>query len=330
MAHYKRTKSGWKAEVEKLGIRVSMTWPSKSAAINWATNTEAEILNRKRGVVTDGGSLFDALKKYKAEVSTTKKSEDWEIKKIEFFEKKMPFIGRPLQAITTEDIEKWRDLRLKTIKSASVCRELAILNSVFMHCVKKWRWLHENPMAELVWPKASKARTRRVHWTETKKICRALGYSPLKPVDSRAKETAAAFLLSLRTAMRSSEVLGLKKEDVDIVKRVAHLYDTKNGDDRDVPLTKGAVRLICKLSPPALGSRYFKVLPARRDSLFREARDKSGIKDLHFHDARAEALTILSKRVDVMTLARISGHRDIKVLIGTYYRETAAEIAARL
>lgn len=48
-----------------------------------------------------------------------------------------------------------------------------------------------------------------------------------------------------------------------------------------------------------------------------------------------ELLTIddiaeLSKKVNVQTLARISRHNDISLLISVYYRETAEEIAARL
>ncbi len=33
---------------------------------------------------------------------------------------------------------------------------------------------------------------------------------------------------------------------------------------------------------------------------------------------------------ELMTLARISRHRDLRVLMGTYYRESADQIAARL
>ena len=65
------------------------------------------------------------------------------------------------------------------------------------------------------------------------------------------------------------------------------------------------------------------------DALFRKARDRLLIKDLHFHDSRAEALTRLSRKVDVLTLAKISGHKDLRILQG-YYRETAEQIAARL
>jgi integrase len=64
--------------------------------------------------------------------------------------------------------------------------------------------------------------------------------------------------------------------------------------------------------------------------MFRKARDQMGITGLHFHDSRAEALTRLARRVDVMTLAKISGHKDLSILQNTYYRETAQEIAARL
>ena len=54
------------------------------------------------------------------------------------------------------------------------------------------------------------------------------------------------------------------------------------------------------------------------------------LADLHFHDTRAEALTRLSRKVDVLTLARISGHKDLRILSNVYYRESAAEIAERL
>jgi len=33
---------------------------------------------------------------------------------------------------------------------------------------------------------------------------------------------------------------------------------------------------------------------------------------------------------DVMTLARISRHKDLRILLNTYYRESAEDIAARL
>ncbi len=54
------------------------------------------------------------------------------------------------------------------------------------------------------------------------------------------------------------------------------------------------------------------------------------VKNKTFHDARASALTWLARRVDVLVLARISGHRDISLLHRVYYRATAAELAKGL
>lgn len=307
-----------------------MTLPSKSEAVNWATKTESEILNGHRGIVRSGSTLLDAFVKYKKEVSIGKKSKRSEIIRIERFERTMTFAIKQLKAIKSDDIERWKSLRLKSVKESSVRREFVILNSVFSHCVEKWGWLHQNPMSKIEWPKDSKPRTRRVHWTEVRQICRKLGYSPFTAVNNLSKETALAFMFALRSGMRSSEILQLKQGDIDFKVRVAHLYKTKNGYDRDVPLTKSAIRLLLKLPKRPDGVNLFNVSSASRDALFRAARDEAKIKNLHFHDSRAEALTVLSKKVDVMTLARISGHRSIKVLVDTYYRETAAQIAARL
>jgi hypothetical protein len=38
----------------------------------------------------------------------------------------------------------------------------------------------------------------------------------------------------------------------------------------------------------------------------------------------------MSRKVDVLTLARISRHQDLRTLQQVYYRETAEQVAARL
>jgi hypothetical protein len=54
------------------------------------------------------------------------------------------------------------------------------------------------------------------------------------------------------------------------------------------------------------------------------------IKGLEFRDSRATALTLMARKMDILTLARISRHKNLDLLRSTYYRETAEEIAARL
>ena len=66
--------------------------------------------------------------------------------------------------------------------------------------------------------------------------------------------------------------------------------------------------------------------PAHPDRHRRHA-DELLIDGLTFHDSRATALTLLSRRMDVLRLARFSRHRDINILMNTYYRATAAQIS---
>lgn len=138
---------------------------------------------------------------------------------------------------------------------------------------------------------------------------------------------AAAFLFAIETGMRSGEILSLTPER--ITESVAHLPRTKNDSKRDVPLSKRALEIISELPVPLVTSPYFNVSAESRDSLFRKAVSRSGIIDITFHDARHEAITRLARKLNILELARMVGHKDIRQL-QTYYNETAAEIAKKL
>ena len=63
--------------------------------------------------------------------------------------------------------------------------------------------------------------------------------------------------------------------------------------------------------------------------MWRRAVQATKIPDLHFHDARAEAIWRLYKKFDVMDLARVIGHRNLSSLL-LYYNASADELADRL
>lgn len=94
-----------------------------------------------------------------------------------------------------------------------------------------------------------------------------------------------------------------------------------------MPLSVRAREIIALM--PKGGETVFEVDPATKDVLWRRARDAAAIPDLHFHDSRAEAIWRLSKKLDVMELARMIGHRDIRSLM-FYYNADPDELADRL
>lgn len=127
--------------------------------------------------------------------------------------------------------------------------------------------------------------------------------------------------------MRAGEICGLLPRD--IVGRVATLTETKNGTKRKVPLSKRAVELLELLPTPTEGAMMFGITTKSLDTLFRKAKTRAGIEGATFHDLRHLAITKLAKRLHVLDLARVLGHRGLKQL-QVYYNETGEEMAKLL
>ena len=104
---------------------------------------------------------------------------------------------------------------------------------------------------------------------------------------------------------------------------------------REVPLSTEALRILEQLrtnDPSCANAPSQSVLgvkSASLDALFRKAKARAGIDGLHSHDSRAEAITRLAKKLDILSLARMVGHRDLRML-QVYYRESAEDLAKRL
>ena len=130
---------------------------------------------------------------------------------------------------------------------------------------------------------------------------------------TKQHEVAVLYLLAIESAMRLGEMTTLEPEQIHLSKRYVELLETKNGSSRRVPLSTEAVRLL------SLVPQGFTVSSGAASTLFRRACINAGISGLTFHDSRREALSRLAKRMDVMNLAKISGHRDLRVLLNTYY-----------
>lgn len=323
MASINKLPSGlWRAQVARHGVRRSASFPTKRAAELWATQQEAEILAGKRGEIPRK-TVLQAFERYALEVSPTKRTGTKEALRLRAFGRE-DWAQKWLTDLTPDDLGKWRDRRALALKPESIRRDLTTLSAVFSTAVKEWRWMESNPVSAVRWPAPGKARTRLPTWREIKRICRACGYVTGQAPQTKTCEIAHILLLSLRTAMRRGEIVGMQAANVDLVQRVVVLPMTKNGDRREVPLSRRALRLMRVVYP-----QMWTISLGTLDALWRKIMKRLGIVDLHLHDARAAALTSMSKRVPLITLARISGHRDINQL-QVYYRATAAQVADQL
>lgn len=320
----------------KGGIRESRTFDSKADAVAWATKLESEILaGQRRSYSKVQKTLADTMDEYIKKISPSLGSHDWNKTRVIFMKTDMDFIGLLIRNVKPEQISGWRDKRLKAIAKSSVNRELNLLSSIFEAARAEWKWIHTNPVHDVKRPKNPKHRERRVPDAETEIMMRALGLTPTCAIETSAQYTAMAFLVALETGMRVGEIVATTWPHVHLKSRYVHVPKSKNGDARDVPLSSKAVALFERLTRDPDDSRCFRTALASVDRNWRERRDKLAerdhpeIADLHFHDSRHEATTRLSRKLDVLALAKMIGHRDIQSLM-IYYNETATELAARL
>lgn len=330
MASFDKLPSGqWRAQVARKGVRKSAAFPTKKLAQEWAAKTEADILTQHRGG-TPRKTLREALERYALEVSPTKRRGAWEQTRLTLFARQFERLGvlnRELIDITPEVLGKWRDRKSESggkLSAETVRRDFTLLSAVFSTARKEWRWLAQNPVSDVRQPAPGTPRSRLPTMPEVLSICRGCGYRPGKPPQSKTEAVAHVFLVSMRTAMRSGEILSLTAKTINLERRTAVLERTKNGDRREVPLSSKAVRLLRQM--PAEG---WGVSSSTLDATWRKVCNRVGVEGLHLHDARAWALTQMARKVDVLTLARISGHRNVSQL-STYYRATAEQIAAML
>jgi len=335
VANYSKVKTGWRAQIAVQGVRESKTMSTKAEAVAWATAREAEIRAGKATGIQAGRTVGDAFDRYEKEVSATKRGQRFEQLRLAAIGKWQingkEFRDMRLVEATSDVLGKWRDHRLSVdkVSGSTVNRELNLLSNVFTIATKEWRWIAGSPTTDVRRPKESEPRDRLYTDDEIERICFALGFDLVgeELVETVSQRIAVAFLFAIETAMRAGEICGLMPRDV--IGRVATLTETKNGTKRKVPLSKRAVELLELLPLPEENGTLFGVTAKSLDALFRKARIRAGVDDATFHDTRHLAITRLAKKLGVLDLARMVGHRDLKQL-QVYYNETAEAMAERL
>lgn len=337
MASLRKKGNGWEASVCRKGVRRSRTFDTKTEAQHWAADIEREILDGVGGKIPDK-ILGELLARYADDVSPSKRGAAWEIKRINAMCRD-EITSVKLVNLRPEHFAAWRDRRLRVVAVGTVLREWNLIRHAINVAINEWGWLKENPIKGVKRPAQPLPRDRLISDDELERLLYALGYDYEKPPKTISARVGAALLFAIETAMRAGEICGLRWRDIDLERRVAMLWQTKNGHKREVPLSTEAVRILNQVKDNGLSltkdaaqvneNSVFDLQSSQIDSLFRKAKKMALIEDLHFHDSRATGITRLSKKVDILTLARISGHRDLRQL-QVYYRESASDIAKRL
>lgn len=335
MASFAKRAKGWRVQVAIGGVRESKTFSTKAEAASWAAARETEIRLEATTGVQRGRTVDDAFRRYEKEVSVHKKTSRAEGVRLAALGRMeiggVKFGDMKLADVTPAALGAWRDQRLLTVVGSSVNRDLNMLSHVFSTAMKEWKWIAKSPTSDVRRPKNPPPRDRLYTQDEVDRLCLALGLDvdDVSQVKTKYQQVAIAFLFAIETAMRAGEICGFTPAHVSgrVVKLTPDL--TKNGHGRSVPLSKAALALLKRLPRPGDRGTVFDLTSASLDAIFRKVRERAAVSEATFHDTRHLAITRLAKKIDVLDLARMVGHRDLKQLM-VYYNEHAETTAARL
>jgi integrase len=260
--------------------------------------------------------LRDILRYYVQTISPTKRSYKTEIYRIKALSEILGDL--PLDSITPMHVVAFRDQRLatehpripgQTLATSTVKLELMLLSHVFSTAITEWGMEHlVNPVLKVRKPKAPPGRCRRLSTTEERKLLRAAIRHP-------NREFYAVIVLALETACRQGEILSMRWEHVSWTKRTVLLPLTKNGDAREVPLSRKAYSILHDHLERKGEGRIFEYSTAGIKSTWRSFCDGLQLENLHFHDLRHCAISSLLERgLNTIEVASISGHKSMSML----------------
>ena len=239
----KRGKS-WNAQVRVSGWRsFTKTFAKKSDAVIWIKELEHKLRSAPlpEVIIESKVTLNELLIKYAEEVSPTHKGcvpETCRLKSIA-----RNWIGElDVRYLTKQHFIQYRDDRLKVVTGGSVKSELSLIKRVMDTAVKKWGYpIPNNPISQVEFLRGSNPRNRRLCDGELERLLTAA-------LLQRNIYIASIIEFAIETGMHRSEILKLRWCDVDFENRFASLYDTKNGEDRRVPLTRRCIEVLKTVS----------------------------------------------------------------------------------
>ena len=307
MASILKRNDRWFVRVRKHGEpSQSKTFTVKQDAQRWAVIIERQIDQGLIGCVDKSVTLGDLLKQYLKEVTPHKKSRDketWRVKAL----LKRSVSGVGLNNLTSTIISNYKTLRL--VDGARTTRyDLALIRHCLEFARLEWGYyLPINPVDLVSKPRLNKPRDRRVGKDDINALMHALKQTKvtyLKPL----------ILFAIETGLHQEELIKLKWNDVDLDSRLLKVKDTKNGEDRVVPLSNKSLSILQSL--PRLGATVFNASHSSLQNAWKRLIKRSGLNDLHFHDLMHEAISrFIEQGLTIPEAASISGHRTQSMLL---------------
>ena len=308
MSAIRKRVNGWQARVQRKGFAEKCkTFNNKNDAITWAREIEYQMdrgtfINRNQLEKT---TFAELLTRYLNEITPHKKGADTEQYRLKKW-LKSPLANRSLSALKAKDFAVWRDSRISENAAANTIRlELAVVCHMFNIARTEWGFESlTNPTENVRVPRLPNGRTKRVSDEEIEAIIK----------NTWSYELPYIIKIAIETGMRRGEIASLEWKYIDLNKRILTIPTSKNGEARSIPLSKKSVSTLSMLARRVDG-KVFGMTAHAISYAFIRACKRAGIKDLHFHDLRHEAITrFFELGLNVIEVSSISSHKSLQML----------------
>lgn len=346
---YKQTK--WRAFVRVNGQKVAKVFETKTEAVEWAQAVEKRGKDPGRFL---GETLSELLEVYAKNETPKKRGSAEEDRRIRALQKE-PIASLTVAAITPEILQSWVDDKKqhvsihtgRKLKTSSVARYLTILKAVFSYAVKTKR-IESSPAALVNCPVEEEPRERIASEQEIEALKTAAQWSEDEVPTFLSQRLVAAFIFACYTGMRIGEIEKLERSWIigNTIKIPKEATKTLHG--RTIAVPDRAIKILQLVCSQEHHPGVFGIRKNQHDALFRKIRSAAGldavydsegreiVQSLHFHDSRATFCTWAASpgpdgapRLDVLALAKQTGHKNLKMLM-RYYRKDPTELLNRL
>jgi len=304
MAYIRKRNGKWIAEIRKKDFKkIQKTFLKKSNANNWVQEIEYQMDKKQYQDFSDSSkfTLGDLIIKYRDEVTINKKGASEETYKLNFLLRNKIAECRLLE-LDTKQIYDFKKTIMQNRKASTVNKYLHYIYTIWETAKYEWGMTlpARNPVSLV---KREKVTTR------IDRILTTQEYNDLIIASKKSNLFSLTDIIEFAyiTAMRFGEITKLEVTDIDFQNKLAKLRDTKNGEDRIIPLTDRAVEICLRYR---FKNKLFDIKRDKFRHYFEHACTKASIKDFRFHDLRACAITNLFLRGwSIAEVSVVSGHK---------------------
>jgi len=333
MAYIRKRKGKFSVAIRKKhGQRIYKTFDLKSDALSFAKETELQIQQNRYKDISEASktTLKIVIQRYVREKIKNKADKKRERSKYNVILRN-DICNKTLTDLRTSDFAKFRDQRLEIgITNSTINRELSAMRVAIQTSIDEWDcWLPENPVKSSIKLTENPARERRLKAGEYEKLMVACKRN--SKFSSPSIYWCPAINWAIETAMRLSEQLSLRWENLDLIKRTAFLPAaiTKTKRSRTVALTDKALEVLKEI-PRHISGAVFPMSLNYHNRGWRALCKRADIVGLRWHDLRRESISRMFERgLSITEVQSLSGHLTLQML-STYTQHDAESLAIKL